>query len=112
LAGIHLDPQRPAFKHVIIRPHPVGDLKWVRAEHESIYGPIRVAWTKDGGRFTLDVTVPVSATATVLVPAPKPESVIESGRRAATSPGVRFVRTEDGSTVFEIVSGIYRFITE
>jgi len=112
LAGINLDPERPAFKHIVIRPRPVGDLKWVRAEHESIYGPIRVAWTKEDGRFTLDVTVPVSATATVFVPTSKPGSVIESNRPAATAPGVKFVRAEDGDGVFAIVSGRYRFVAE
>ena len=44
--------ERPAFKHFVIRPRPVGDLKWVRATHQSIYGPIAVSWqAKDNAVF-------------------------------------------------------------
>ena len=35
LAGINPDPAKPGFKHIIIRPRPVGDLKWVKAWHRS-----------------------------------------------------------------------------
>ena len=69
LAGINLDADRPAFQHIVVRPRPTGDLQWVRARHESIYGSIEVAWKRKGANFSLDVTVPVSATATVYVPA-------------------------------------------
>jgi hypothetical protein len=31
LGGINYDPERPGFKHIILQPRPVGDLKWVRA---------------------------------------------------------------------------------
>jgi hypothetical protein len=42
LAGLNLDPERPAFERIVIRPNPVGDLKWIRAERQSVYGPIRI----------------------------------------------------------------------
>lgn len=32
LAGLNLDPVRPAFEHIVIRPRPVRDLKWVKAD--------------------------------------------------------------------------------
>ncbi len=112
LAGIKLDPLRPGFKHIFIRPQPVGDLKWVRAEHDSIYGPIRVAWRKDGRRFALDVTVPVSTTATLYVPAADASAVTESGKPAAKSPGVKSLGTEGGTAVFSVGSGTYSFLVQ
>ena len=42
LAGIAPDPEQPGFKNVIIQPNPVGDLKWVQANYNSIRGPISV----------------------------------------------------------------------
>lgn len=69
LAGINYDPARPGFKHVILRPHPVGDLTWVKASHKSMYGTISSEWKiADGGAFRWDVTVPPNTTATVHVP--------------------------------------------
>ena len=69
LAGINYDPDRPGFKHVILRPRVVGDLKWVKASHESMYGTIRSEWTlREDGHFEWDVTVPPNTTATVHVP--------------------------------------------
>jgi alpha-L-rhamnosidase len=54
----------------------VGDLTWVRAEHECPYGTIRSAWRIEDGKLTLDVTVPVSTRATVRVPARDGEGVV------------------------------------
>jgi alpha-L-rhamnosidase len=68
LAGIRPDPKCPGFKHIIIRPQPAGDLKWVKAEHVTPYGAVNVAWKIQGKRFVLDVTVPANTTATVTLP--------------------------------------------
>ncbi len=76
LAGIVPDSEHPGFAHFTIAPHPVGDLTWVRAEHECPYGTIRSAWRIEDGKLTLDVTVPVSTRATVRVPARDGEGVV------------------------------------
>lgn len=109
LAGILVDPQRPGFKHVIIRPSPVGDLTSVEATHDSMYGTIRSSWELDGGRILLSVTVPVNATATVYLPAQSVDVVTERGRPPARDSGVDFLRMENGRAVLEIGSGNYRF---
>ena len=54
LGGINYDPERPGFKHIILRPRPVGDLTFVRASHRSLYGPIVSDWKIEGGRIRLD----------------------------------------------------------
>jgi alpha-L-rhamnosidase len=68
LAGIRPDPAEPGFKHVLIKPEIVGDLKWVKARHDSPYGRIAVAWQRDGSDVKLNVTIPPNTTATVFVP--------------------------------------------
>jgi alpha-L-rhamnosidase len=112
LAGINIDPEQPAFKHFFIRPQPVGDLKWVRATHESIYGPIAVAWEKKEGTFSLDITVPVNTSATVSIPAKNVESITENGKAATQTPGVQFLRMDEGTAVFEVSAGKYTFVVK
>ena len=44
LAGIKSDPAAPGFKHIIMKPTPVGDLTFVKATHNSPYGLISSEW--------------------------------------------------------------------
>ncbi|MEO6437370.1 MAG: family 78 glycoside hydrolase catalytic domain, partial [Tepidisphaeraceae bacterium] len=75
LAGIDVDPAGPGFRKIIIRPNPVGDLKWVEASYESIHGPISVRWERDNRKFVLKASIPANTTATVFVPATKDTDV-------------------------------------
>ncbi len=109
LAGINVDPEQPGFRHIVIRPHILGDLAWARGEYESIRGRIVSGWAIRDGVLSLDVTVPVNSTATVYVPAADKEKVTESGRPAEASEGVRFLRMEGGCAVYDVQSGDYRF---
>jgi alpha-L-rhamnosidase len=80
LAGINPDPRRPGFAHVFIQPRPVEDLQWVRAEYRSLRGPISVNWTREGGRFHMDLTVPPNTEATVTLPGEKDERHVGPGQ--------------------------------
>ena len=68
LAGINLDPAAPGFKHIIIKPHLVGDLTSAKASYDSVRGRIVSDWKIKDGRFDLTVTIPANTTATVYVP--------------------------------------------
>jgi alpha-L-rhamnosidase len=57
----------------------------------------------------MDVTIPANTTATVYVPAKDEASVTESGKPAAKSDGVRFLRMQNNTTVYIVGSGTYRF---
>jgi len=111
LAGIRPDPAQPGFKHIIMRPTPVGDLNFVKASHKSPYGEIVSDWKREGDRFTWSVTVPVNTTATVYVPADAAASVKESGQAAGETPGVKYLRVEAAAVVYEIGSGSYHFVS-
>ena len=112
LAGIRPDPANPGFRHILIRPYPAGDLTFVKASHQSMYGKIATSWKRDGTAFTLAVSIPPNTTATVWMPTKDAASVTESGRPAASAPGVKFLRTENDSALFEIESGDYAFGTK
>lgn len=109
LAGIQADPALPGFKHIIINPSVVGDLTFVNAWHDALYGRITSNWKKENGKFTLDISIPVNTTATIYVPAIPGSPVTESGHAAGKAEGVKYVKEENGKAVFEVASGNYSF---
>jgi alpha-L-rhamnosidase len=111
LAGINIDPNAAGFDRMIIRPRVVSGLTWAKAHHDSIRGRIVSDWRLNGDTLTLAVTIPVNTKATVHVPAGDPPGVTEGDHPADRAAGVRFLRTEDGTAVYEVGSGEYRFVS-
>ena len=109
LAGIQPDPTAPGFKHIVLKPSVVGDLKWVKAHYDSPYGRIVSEWESRRGTFTWKITVPPNTSATVYVPTSNVASVKEGGHPLAKVRGVKFLRMENGCVVLEIQSGSYDF---
>jgi len=109
LAGINPDPAGAGFKRIIIRPNIVGDLQWVRAEHDCMYGRIESAWRRDGDGLVMELLIPANTTATVYVPTSDAQGIIESGARAKKADGVKLLRQVGETAVFEVGSGRYTF---
>ena len=109
LAGIQNDPVSAGFKKIIINPQPVGDVTWVKASYNSICGKIVSDWNRDGGKFTLKVSIPANTTATVYIPAQSADDVTEGGKAIPQVTDVKFLREENGRAIFEITSGTYEF---
>jgi alpha-L-rhamnosidase len=109
IGGIDVDPERPGYKHIIMRPQPGGGLTYATAELQSMHGVIRSAWTQENGRFDWYITVPPNTTAAIYVPARDPSQVTENGRPAEDAEGVRFLCMENGFAVFHVTSGSYNF---
>ncbi len=109
LAGINYDPAQPGFTHIILRPRPVGDLRFVKAWHKCSYGLISSNWKREAGQFTLEATIPPNTTATIYLPATNPARVLESGQPASKSKALQFLRMEDGNAMYEAGSGHYSF---
>jgi len=103
LAGIQNALDSAGFKNIIINPQPVGDVTWVKASYNSIRGKIVSDWKRDGGKFTLKVSIPANTTATVYVPA---QSAV-----AVKAEGTTFLRMENDRAVFVIGSGDYTFVS-
>ncbi len=109
LAGIKPDPAQPGFKHIIMRPEPVGHLRHVRATHRSPYGMIKSEWSREGELFKWNITVPVNTTARVYNPATDEQSVTEGGQPASNAADVQFIKVAKGRAVFSLGSGSYSF---
>lgn len=81
LAGMETDEAAPGYRHIIIRPMPVGDVTWASYSTRTLYGDASVEWHReDGGSFRMSVQVPVGCTATVFMPDGSDPVEIESGR--------------------------------
>jgi len=118
LAGIDVDPQGPGYKRVTIKPQVVGDLTWVKANHESIHGTIASDWQRQENRFSLKVTLPGNTTAKVHLPKLgwKNVTVTESGapiwEGGSYSGGVAGITSgsdSSDSVALETGSGSYTF---
>ena len=64
LAGISNQPGTHGMQHLRIAPTLVGDLQWVKASTETLYGKVRV----ECSTTVLTVEIPVGSEATVVLP--------------------------------------------
>jgi len=103
VAGIETD--GPGFRRLLIRPRPGPGLTWAKATYDSINGPVRSAWRVDGGKLSLDVTLPPNTSAKVYVPAKDPASV-------QAPAGTRLLPAEGGCAVLAAPAGTWRFEAE
>jgi hypothetical protein len=89
----------------------VAGITWVRAAHESPRGHVAVAWKKENGVLTLDISLPPNTTGEVSIPTKIATGVLENGRPATAAPGVKFLRETVDRAVFAVDSGHYEFST-
>jgi len=120
LAGIF--PTKPGYEEFTVKPHIKNDLTNVSATVQTVRGKVAVIWSKPAAKqFTLQVTVPVNARATVYVPtngkAPAKAILSESGTpiwergvAAKNRPDIDVQRTEGDCIVLRIGSGSYSFV--
>ena len=69
LGGIFPDSSQPGFKHILLRPNFVKELKWFEAKHDAPCGQIVSSWRWSGKRkVDYEVVVPANSTATLRLP--------------------------------------------
>ena len=100
-----INPAKPGFREIIIKPQPAGDLKWAKGSYRSIRGTIVSDWKIEGGIYSLSVEIPANTTATVYVKTTGAEKV-------TCSEQVTNLGYEDGYAVYKTPSGKYTFKTE
>ena len=86
LAGLRM--VEPGYKRFEISPKLPDGLDWVEYTHDTTYGEIAIRWEKKDGQFTLECTIPVGTTATVMLP------------------------SKSEPQTYEVASGTYRFTSE
>ena len=109
ISGINIDPELPAYKHILIDPRPGGGLTHAYGSHTSPYGEVSTSWRSEGGLFQLDVTIPPNTAAIVKLPGARVENVTEASRPLQDVPDISAVRQQLSGVELEIGSGLYRF---
>jgi alpha-L-rhamnosidase len=104
-----IDAGTPGYGRIVIRPRPGGGLTHVRGEYDSVRGRISSAWSIEGDRFRLEVTIPPNTTATVHVPAANGARVSEGGRPVEEAEGIEPLRREGEEAILSVGSGRYEF---
>jgi alpha-L-rhamnosidase len=118
VGGINPDDSNPAFANAIVKPEPGGGITNAFTSFNSMHGPVVCSWSNTiaSHAYTLNVTIPANATAAIYVPTTNNlTGITESGRAAATAPGVfsyyftNWPNWTYGATVFRVGSGAYSF---
>ncbi|HET9280158.1 MAG TPA: alpha-L-rhamnosidase C-terminal domain-containing protein, partial [Flavitalea sp.] len=110
LAGINQSQNSVGYKEIILRPEIVGDINYVKATHESVYGSIASEWKKTDTGFEMKVCVPANTTATVYLPASQTNKIFEGGNTIQKD--FKNIIYKDGRAIIKIGSGNYEFIVQ
>lgn len=108
VAGLDVDAEKAGYKHILLEPHPGGELTNASAEFNSLYGKIKSAWKIEGGSLLYEVNVPANTAATVTLPTSSADAVKLNGLPLAES--VKSGLKINGSKIsLNIGSGNYTF---
>ena len=98
VAGVKIDENKPGYKHFYLAPHPGGELYFVIASFESMYGMIVSDWREEKGVLVYNVEIPANSSATVILPDAKLENVtLENGLKEKAKQVGDDVQIEAGS---------------
>lgn len=67
IAGINYDEEKPAYKHIIIKPLVTEQLDFAKASVKTVHGVVESGWARENGKVKYSVTIPVNTTATVVI---------------------------------------------
>jgi len=109
ILGLRPDPERPGFRHFMVKPGLYEKLTFASGEHDTPYGKITCSWKKAANRFALDLQIPVNTSATIYLPSADSTPITESAKPLTKANGVRLLRMEKGRAVLEAGSGTYHF---
>lgn len=109
LGGIRQREDSFGFKHIVIHPEPVGDIREARTTYQSPYGLIVSDWKDNNNEFTIRVEVPANSRASVYLPSANTEYITESGIKLKDVAGINSRTEGDKYTIVTIGSGTYHF---
>jgi alpha-L-rhamnosidase len=108
----------PGFKEIVIKPFVPKGLYYVKASHKTVRGRVSCEWRKGIDWFTLEVRIPVNASAKIGIPklgsenvtvTESSETVWENGKFIKGVSGIIAGSETDDYVTFDIGSGSYTF---
>ncbi|MGC4100020.1 family 78 glycoside hydrolase catalytic domain [Ferruginibacter sp.] len=109
LAGIQQATNSSGYKNIVIQPQFVGDITYVKANHQSVYGNITTRWRKTTDFFELTVEIPENTTAVIYLPTKDVKNILETDRPIAGNADLVFAGIEKNKVKFKGGSGKYIF---
>ena len=109
IGGVRIDPEKPGYKHIILKPVISENLSFARASLETIYGKVLSHWVKHENKMEYLVTIPANTNATVILPCSKNHNIMESGKPVSGILEIIIQKQEPDYIVLNIGSGTYHF---
>jgi len=119
LGGIDQQPGTQGYEHLRIAPQMVKDLRWASAGISTERGLVSSSWAHHESETTLDVTVPVSSDAEIVIPEDPQWSesallesnhtIFDNGKFAAGDEGVLGAHKQGHTYIVRVGSGHYNF---
>lgn len=69
LAGIRANETQPGFRHIVLAPEIIKDLRYVRAEVDTVQGTVKSGWALSETGLEVKVFIPANCTAELRLPA-------------------------------------------
>lgn len=111
LGGLRQADGSVGYKHIVIRPEPVGDVRSACTTYQSPYGQIVSDWKADGRNFSIRVEVPAGSRASIYLPTADAARITESGQLLKAVDDITYKQEGDACTVVTVGSGVYNFKT-
>lgn len=108
VAGIRPSDDK-GYREVTIAPQVTKEMTWAKATTQSPFGPVTSDWRRSGRSVRLNASVPVGATAKVVLPGEAGSTVLEAGQPAVDAAGVRDAVYANGNWTLTVGSGNYDF---
>lgn len=109
VAGLEIDPEKPGYKHFIVKPQPGGGLTSAQAQISTGYGKVSSSWKLEQGWMEMTVEVPHNTTADAYLPWARLAEVTEDGKTLSEAAGVHSSQEQEGGVCLTLGSGSYRF---
>ena len=109
LGGIQQAANSKGYKQIVIKPEAVGDIDYVNANHQTLYGNVVSNWKKMGNVFELNVDIPANTTAFIYLPTTIIKNITESGIAVTAVNGFTVQGVEDGRVKIKTGSGKFQF---
>lgn len=109
VAGLKINPEKPAYKEFFVKPYPSNELTFAKATYHSMYGKISVHWERDEDMFRLKLEIPVNTKALVAFPGIDPAVLLEGGVPVGQIPEIIMKGVDDARILLELGSGSYQF---
>lgn len=100
---------KPGFKQIGMKPDFDNPLNQATGSFRSNYGLIKSSWKKEKGVLQWDIQVPGNTSALVYFPTADKRRIRENKQIVEDQDGLRYLKEENGQSVFEVGAGTYRF---